>query len=98
MYVDEKTAQPNNAPNASTLKKKNVTSALKEVLLYNHLGNSARSITEYLTALFSGRRFNTVKATATQSALNNDAAEKLEYRGRSRTAKLPAMKEAASLA
>src|ERR1051325_4875624 len=70
MYCDETIAHPSSIPDASTLKKKNVTSALNERFLYSLRGKSARSMTAYLTLLFSGRRFRTMNATATHNELN----------------------------
>jgi hypothetical protein len=61
------------------------------------LGKRARSITRYLTFLFSGRRFSRVKRTATNNALSNDTAEKGEYGGNNTAANCAATYDVTSV-
>src|SRR5262245_43493519 len=87
MCCDETTVHPIRIPVTKALRSRNHTSALNDGRR-SHLGNSARTITLYLTGLL-GPRFRRMNQTAIKRALSSEAKEKFEPSDRNRLAALP---------
>src|SRR5438093_258834 len=88
MNRDEMTVHPIRIDEANRFNSRNHTSALNEARR-SHRGNSARSMTLYLTFFLPGRRLKRRNVIAMQRAHSSDAMEKLEPIDRNRPAKLP---------